>query len=120
MKKSDVETTRTPNAATFQGDQYARIDLAGKLTVTNHSAKKIKLEVKRQVLGKVQSADNSGQAQMLNVFEEDKPEYPYWWSWYSWPYWWHRMNGIGEIKWNLELEPGEKRVLNYKWCYFWR
>jgi len=35
VKKSEVETKRTPNAVEENGNRYSRIDLAGKVTVTS-------------------------------------------------------------------------------------
>ncbi len=90
VKKEDKEVARTPNAATWQGDQYGKIDLNGVLALTNFGSKPAELEVKRSVLGKVISADNNGKAEMLNVLEDEglRPEdaYPTWWQWYSWPH----------------------------------
>jgi hypothetical protein len=120
VKKTDKETARVPNAATFQGDQYARIELAGTLALTNFSNKNIEIEVKREVLGKVKTADNGGTTEMINVFEDTHQGYPSWWSWYSWPSWWHRMNGVGRITWKVPLKPKEKVDLNYTWSYFYR
>lgn len=120
VKKTDKESARVPNAATFQGDQYARIDLTGTLALTNFSNKNIEIEVKREVLGKVKTADNGGITEMINVFEDTRDGYPSWWGWYSWPSWWHRMNGVGRITWKVPLKPKEKVDLNYTWSYFYR
>ena len=39
VKKSEVESKRTPNAVEENGNRYSRIDLAGKITVTSHRTK---------------------------------------------------------------------------------
>lgn len=85
----------------------------------------MEVEVVRYVLGNVVSADNNGQIEMVNVFEEasfargDGP-YPYWWGWFSWPWWWHRFNGVGRITWTVQLEPGQPLDGLYTWNYYWR
>jgi hypothetical protein len=125
VKKTDNETARTPNAAIWQGDQYGRIDLTGKITLTNYRKEPVTVEVVRHVLGNVVSADNNGKVEMVNVFEDasftrgDGP-YPYWWGWFSWPWWWHHFNGVGRITWTVQLEPGKPFDLLYTWNYYWR
>jgi hypothetical protein len=123
VRKSDVETKRTPNAMAWQGDQYGRIDLAGTITLTAFTKQPVAVEVTRQVLGNMGEADHDGKAEMVNVFEEaGGPEgvYPYWWNWYSWPNWWLHFNGIGRVTWTANLEPGKPLELKYNWFYFWR
>lgn len=124
VDKSDKETGRTPNAVTWQSYQYGRIDLAGNINITNYGIKPAELEVTRQVLGKVATADNDGTIEMVNVFEEDRNNpnyrYPIWWGWYSWPSWWSYMNGIGKITWKLTLPPDKSTSLKYNWYYYWR
>src|SRR5256885_15990819 len=39
--KSDAETARVPNAVRWQGDDYARVDLAGKIKLTNYRDKAV-------------------------------------------------------------------------------
>lgn len=125
VKKTDNETKRTPNATIWQGDQYGRIDLAGKITLTNYGEDTVEVEVIRNVLGNVDSADNDGAIEMVNIFEDASftrggAPYPYWWGWFSWPWWWHHFNGIGRITWTAELAPNEPMDLLYTWNYYWR
>jgi hypothetical protein len=124
VKKSDVETKRTPNAVEESGNRYTRVDLAGKITVTSHRAQPAELEITRYVLGAADSADADGKVEKINVFENNEyftsADYPYWWNWYGWPYWWNYFNGIGRITWNLTFEPNESKELGYQWHYFWR
>jgi hypothetical protein len=125
VKKVDNETKRTPNAVVWQGDQYGRIDLAGKITLTSFREEVLEVEVTRNVLGNVVSADNDGKTEMVNVFEDPtfagagRP-YPYWWGWFSWPWWWHHLNGVGRITWTVTLEPKKPLDLGYAWDYYWR
>ena len=125
VKKTDSETKRVPNAATFQGDQYGRIDLAGTITLTSFRDAAVEVEVTRHVLGNVESAGNKGTIEMVNVFED--PSYasgpspmPTWWGWFSWPWWWHHFNGVGRITWTIDLAPNRPVELPYTWNYYWR
>jgi hypothetical protein len=124
VKKSDNELNRTPNAATWQGDQYGRIDLAGKITLTSFAKQAIEVEVVRNVLGNVTEAGQEGATEMVNVFEDPSftsgGPYPYWWGWYNWLGWWHHFNGIGRITWKVKLEPSKPVELDYMWNYYWR
>ena len=122
VTKRESETKRTPNAQRWQGDDYARVDLEGTIGLTNYRGTPVDLEITRQVLGNVTSADHGGAITRLNVIEQDRftaaGSYPAWWGWYSWPSWWHRLNGIGRITWTLPLEPGKSLDLGYAWHYF--
>jgi len=122
--KSDAETARVPNAAKWQGDEYARIDLAGKIKLTNYRDKGVDIEVTRHVLGNVTAADNNGVVTRVNVFEDGSymaaDDRPQWWRWYSWPSWWPHFNGVGRINWKIRIEPGKSVELGYTWHYFWR
>jgi hypothetical protein len=124
VKKSDVETKRTPDAVHENGSSYTRIDLAGKITVASHHAQKVDLEVTRFILGAPDSADHEGKVEKLNVFENGEfltgASSSSWWSWYGWPSWWNYFNGVGRITWKLNLEPKESVELEYQWHYFWR
>jgi hypothetical protein len=124
VKKSEVETKRTPNAVEENGNRYSRIDLAGKVTVTSHRTRPTELEITRYVLGAADSAEADGKVEKMNMFENGdylaSGDYPYWWNWYGWPYWWNYFNGIGRITWKLTLDPDQSKELGYQWHYFWR
>ena len=124
VKKSDVETKRTPDAVQENGNRYSRIDLAGKITLTSHRTQAAELEITRFVLGAADSADHDGKVEKMNVFENGEylasGDRPYWWNWYGWPSWWNYFNGIGRITWKVALDPKESMDLAYQWHYFWR
>ena len=124
VAKSETETQRTPNAVRLQGDDYARVDLAGKITLTNYKTLPIELEITRNVLGNVQTADHGGAIVKINSFEDGRylaaGNGPSWWGWYSWPSWWHQLNGVGRITWKIDLAAGKSVDLGYTWHYFWR
>jgi hypothetical protein len=124
VKKSDTETSRTPNAVKHNGDAFTRVDLNGKITLTNHRDQPVEIEVTRYVLGNAGRADHEGTVEKINVFENGdylgSVEYPYWWGWYGWPSWWNYFNGIGRIIWRVKLDPGQEVKLGYDWNYLWR
>jgi hypothetical protein len=125
VRKTDRETKRSVNAMSVDGNQYASVDLEGKITLVNYRKEPVTIEVSRSVLGTVGEAEN-GKTEMVNVFENAAyatptgTGFPAWWSWYPWPAWWHRVNGVGRITWTVNAEPGKPVELNYKWKYFWR
>jgi hypothetical protein len=121
VKKTEKESGRDAKAVLWAGDSYARIDMTGGIELVNHKQETLELEVRRVVLGTVDSADHSGEPEQTSLFEAQTWRgMPPWWSWWSWPYWWHHFNGIGQIRWKLTLKPGETATLKADWHYFWR
>lgn len=124
VKKTDKETKRTPNAATFDKEVFFRVDIAGTISLTNYRNQPAEIEVVRYVLGNVGEANEDGKVEMVNLLEEDdylpQGTRPAWWGYYSWPYWWSHLNGIGRITWNRKLDPGKSVELTYTWSYYWR
>jgi hypothetical protein len=124
VRKTDLETKRTPNAVEENGNRYSRIDLTGKVTVTSHRPEPTDIEINRYILGEADTAGHDGKVDKLNVFENGEylpaGDYPYWWNWYGWPSWWNYFNGVGRITWKLKIEPKQPLDLEYKWHYFWR
>lgn len=124
VKKSELESKRTPNAFNDNGNSYSRIDLAGKLSLVSHRAQPVELEVTRYVLGAADSATQNGSIEKINLYEDGdylgSGDYPYWWGWYGWPHWWSYLNGVARVKWTLELAPKKNIELEYAWHYFWR
>jgi hypothetical protein len=123
VEKSDKETKRTPNAINWNGHNYARIDLEGKITLTNYKKESVEVEITRYVLGNVDTVGQNGENEMLNPFEDNSflPDgaVSNWWRSYYWPWWWYRFNGIGKITWTTKLEPGKPADHTYDWHYFW-
>jgi len=120
-KKEEKETGRTPDAVNWQDNKYARVDLSGVITLTNYMDKPITIEIKRKVLGRLDTISDGGKMKMVNTMDELKErELPPWWGYYSWPGWWSYMNGIGEFSWTKTIQPGQSADANYTWHYFWR
>jgi hypothetical protein len=123
VKKTDVESKRTPNAQNFDGHPFWRVDIASKLELMNYGTKPIEVEVTRHVLGNLDKASDGVKAEMLNLIEDDDSPTaarPTWWGYYSWPSWWSHFNGIGRLTWTAKLEPGKSNEQSYTWHYFWR
>ena len=124
VKKSDNETKRTPNAEKWQGNQYGRVDLEGKITLTSFAKQPVEVEVTRSVLGNASEADHDGKIEMVNIFEDQAlgagGPTPYWWGWFNWPWWWQHFNGVGRIRWTVKLEPTQPVDLTYAWNYYWQ
>jgi hypothetical protein len=130
VQKTDVETGRQPRAERWNGSEFFRVDLAGKITLTSRRAKPLEVIVVRHVLGNATSAEQGGKIEMVNVLEDPgyAPAsdgaapygYPYWWRYYGWPWWWNHFNGVGRVTWTATLEPGKPVELNYKWNYYWQ
>ena len=127
VAKVDREVGRDPNAIAWRGDRYMRIDLAGRIELTNFGDREIEIEVVRHVLGEVGEVGAQGEVTAVNLLEAPVSAvggaangYPYWWTWYSWPWWSHHFNGIGKIEWDVSLAAGESAELDYAWHYVWR
>ena len=124
VRKTDLETKRTPNAFEENGARYLRVDLTGKITLASFHAQPAAVEVTRYLLGAADRADHGGKLEKLNAFDGGEflaaGELPLWWSWYGWPFWWSSVNGTARITWKLTLEPKQTVELGYDWHYFWR
>jgi hypothetical protein len=122
VKKLDTETKRTPNAATFNDASWTRIELDGKVTLTNSSGRAAEVEVTRAVLGAATSADHDGVIEQSSVLEDSSwisaSSLPSWWWWL--PQHWSRANGIARIRWSGQVDPGKSLELRYGWSYLWR
>ncbi|MHC4154717.1 MAG: hypothetical protein ACYST6_07330 [Planctomycetota bacterium] len=124
VNKLDKEAGREPEAVKWDDRTYERIELAGGIRVTNHKNTAVSLEVRRSILGNIDSANKDGVVERLSRYEGGwgvTPEgSPVWWRWFNWPSWWYHFNGIGRITWSIEVKPKETVELEYKWHYFWR
>ncbi|MBV9470052.1 MAG: hypothetical protein JO316_00390 [Abitibacteriaceae bacterium] len=123
--KTETETKRTPDAVKWQGDAYARVDLVGKIHLCSYKNEPLDVEVTRQLMGEIDSADHGGTISKLNVLDDNATSrpggYPAWWNWYSsGNAWWEHLNGIGSITWKVHLEPKKEVDLGYTYHYFWR
>jgi len=123
VEKLDKETERIPDAVKWDGYTYARSNLTGTITLTNRRSDTVSLEIRRSILGQIDSASREGSIEHLGRHEGgwmDPNSLPFWWGWYNWPYWWYHFNAVGRVSWECELEPGKTVELEYNWHYFWR
>lgn len=122
VAKTDRELRREPNAATIRESTLTRVHLQGSVTLKNLRGPAVDVEVTRYVLGNVDSATREGRVARINVFEDDEffsgELKPKWWNYYNWPNWWFSRNGVGKIRWNIHLEPGDPVELGYTWNYY--
>jgi hypothetical protein len=123
VEKLDRETDRIGDAVKWDGYSYARSNLTGTITLTNRRSDTVTLEIRRSVLGHIDSASHEGSIEHLGRHEGgwmDPTSQPFWWGWYNWPYWWYHFNAVGRVTWECELKPGKEIELDYNWHYFWR
>jgi hypothetical protein len=123
VERLDKETDRIADAAKWDGYTYARSNLSGSIKLTNHRGDAVDLEIRRSVLGHIDSASHEGSIVHLGRHEggwATTNGRPFWWNWYNWPYWWYHFNAIGRVTWECRLKPGQSIELEYKWHYFWR
>ena len=125
VTRHDLETSRTPNAENYQGHSFTKIDLAGKISITNYGETPALLEITRSLPGNVISADNGGESSALGAVEDEEQEArdvyaPAWWSWYSWPFAWNHFNRFSTVTWKVHLDPSKSIDLGYKWNYYWQ
>ena len=122
VKRRENETKRTPDAVKWRGNSYERVDISGTLTVTSYRNAPLTLELTRQFAGTVDAASNGGAIRKVGAGDDDNPlvgrDLPPWWDYGNDG--WRQVNGLGEVKWILQV-PAKKSVeLNYQYHYFWR
>ncbi|MBN1916804.1 MAG: hypothetical protein JW889_02755 [Verrucomicrobia bacterium] len=126
-KKWEQQTGREDNAKVINGHNFTRLNMRGFLELTNYKKEPVTVEVTRAVLGTLTESDNDGELLQINAFEDwsylPEGSGANWRSWYcrwwgNWPSWWHNANDIGQVKWTITLNPGEKRTLGYTWYYY--
>jgi len=123
VEKLDKETERIPDAAKWDNYSYARSNLTGTITLTNRRSDTVSLEIRRSILGQIDSASHEGTIEHLGRHEGgwmNPGSQPFWWGWYNWPYWWYHFNAVGRVTWECELKSGDTIDLEYNWHYFWR
>ena len=132
VTKEERETRRVPNAQNWNGEQLARLELTGGLTLKNLRGQPIDIEVVRHVFGAVESADHDGVIERVNVLEDlsllgqaagpagPGRGGPAGYGWFNWPPWWRQFNGAARIRWQVRLDPGAETSLEYAWSYYGR
>jgi hypothetical protein len=121
--KSDLETSRVPNALTIDNYHYTRITVGGKISLKNYRKEAVELEISRYVIGNLDEAQNGGRIDKGDIFDHQMlmgagAGTPFWTS-YKWPFGLRSVNGVGRAFWKVTLEPGAATELNYGFHYFW-
>jgi hypothetical protein len=82
VERLDKETDRTADAAKWDGYTYARSNLSGSIKLTNHRTDAVDLEIRRSVLGHIDSA-NEGSIVHVGRHEggwATTNGRPFWWN----------------------------------------
>ena len=95
-EQTELEVARKREAARFYGDYFDLITVDGKLSVTNFQPKAITLEITKTLSGEVKASEPAA------VIEKQARGL-------------RRMNGIVNLTWTIELGPGERKDLSYKY-----
>ncbi len=120
VQVTTLETARNSNSVQLDDNSYARIELEGSIELRSSKRTAVELDIRRHVLGQVDSVGQDGTQRQLDLVAFwNLDNRPLWTSWWSFPYWWSRMNGFGELRWKLKLEPGASVKLDARWHYFW-
>lgn len=98
----EVELERQPNALVWGNSSYSLVKKRGELTLTNHRQEAISLRVTLGTGGRASEASDGG-AITIDDFRADD------WGDDSRA----RVNNHSDIRWQLELGPGESRALSY-------
>ena len=125
VSRKDTETGRTPHALHTRSTDLTRVECQGVLTLVNRKSTPVRVEITRYVFGQAKEASAEGQIDALGWYDEEivaagaAGGHYDWWHWYSFPWWFSDVNGVGRVRWNVELKPGEKTDLSVTWAYFW-
>jgi len=98
MKNNEEEQSRTDNAKRIGKTTYSKVVLKGEVTIENFQKNEVTVVVKKNVNGTVSSSSDSG------VVSRNK-NYSY-------------INSASEIKWEVKLAAGQKKVLSYNYEVF--
>jgi hypothetical protein len=120
-KKEETEISRDQNIV-INGNSYSKINLHGKLTVTNFKDKPVNISITRHVLGKVDAVTENGKITLSNIAEDASVgwESSPWYYWWSWPWWWYQVNSVSKITWDATIPEGKSITFEYDWYYYYR
>lgn len=116
----DHEEGRIPNDLQFHNSWYQRVNLTGRISVTNFQSQPVRIEIERTLSGTADGAADQGEiARPGGLGLRDAAGWPAWWNGYSWPWWWQHLNPASRIRWTQEIPAGGRIELTYQWHYFW-
>ncbi|MEN6383991.1 MAG: hypothetical protein ABFD79_02205 [Phycisphaerales bacterium] len=90
----EIETQRQRDALHMYGNSYDLITLTGKLSLNNYKNQPVTLEIQKTLSGELKSSDPNANIENLAAGLS-------------------RMNATRILRWTIELEPKEKKELNY-------
>lgn len=93
VKYSEEETDRTDNYTTINRTRYTKVTVKGEINIENLQEKEIILNVDKTIYANVTSVSDGGKFKKIGVY--------------------YGVNPASQIKWELPLKAGEKRVLVY-------
>jgi hypothetical protein len=123
VDRDDEETGRQHNAERWNDTSFLRVDLQGHVRIRNRRGEPVQVEIRRVVFGKLDEVLGDGKGRQLGLHDDDgaprsaRPSwrsYPWLWSW-----WAVAMNGIGEARWTVAIDPGKEADVCCTWHYFW-
>src|SRR5690606_9420852 len=99
-----------------------RVTNQGTITLTNRRDKPVKILVRRDVFGKANESDPEAKitGSSLAEIRAQRRDGGYDALYYDWPQWLTSLNGFDRLEWEVELQPGEEKVLTASWQYYWR
>ncbi len=94
--KKELETERQPKALYRNGSEFEAVTVEGTLKLKSYKSKEIALKVYRSLVGEVISATDAGQTEKLGEGVRG-------------------VNPTSRITWDVRLEPGEEKVITYRY-----
>lgn len=119
------ESKRDLRALVIDDTTYVRVEQSGEITLTNRGARPVVVEVVRSLSGMVDNASGNGKVEKVGPAEGTGSAPASGgtleaWRQIRWPEWYGRLNMASQVRWSVELKPGETANRNYGWHYFWR
>jgi len=93
-KKEELETDRQRQALNVYGNPYDLVTITGTLTLENFKKEKVAMEVSRMVTGEVSETTEGGKVTKGGTALRG-------------------LNPVSTVKWEFDLQPGEKKTLTY-------
>ena len=95
-EQGELEIERKRDALTMYGHHYDLVTVRGELSVKNYLGKSVAMEISKTLSGELKESEE-GSAPKVEKLEKGLK----------------RMNGVSELTWEIELQPGEQKKLGY-------
>ena len=100
-EQREFETDRKRDAAQLYGYHYDLVTVQGELSAGNFQDKAITLEITKMLSGEVESMDPKAEIEKQATGLR-------------------RMNGLSKLTWTLELDPGQRKAVQYVYSVYVR